>query len=715
MTRRIFAAAAAAMLLVLCLATEPHAQNSVPPVKASYTAELLNAGADLQQPDAAWIGLDVRLAPGWHTYWRSAGDAGAPPEFDWSGSENVAEAIIEWPAPTRITDAGIDTFGYTERVLFPVNVRLRDKNRPARVSLKLALFVCSKICTRNDLEFKATIHPGIHAEDKQVTINEWRSKVPRERAPSLAIRSVRLDQGALARLRVSVVANPPLVNPDLFVDGDGTIVAGRPQFTAGYSGASFVTVPLAGLDASRPVQPLRITLVDGARSVEAMLPKQDVASPAQSATSTSPTVTSLAGASSDSAARVPLWSMIALSLLGGLVLNFMPCVFPVLSLKLVSLLSNTSQDARAIRIRFVAPAGGVLASFLTLAAVLAVLKSTGAQIGWGIQFQQPLFLIAMAAILAAFAANLLGLFEIRLPWSVARPLGKTAGGNSIAAHFLNGFVMTLLATPCSAPFVGTAVAFALSQGTMQIFQIFAGLGIGMASPYLVLAVVPQVGRLLPRPGRWMLHLRAVAAAAIAATAIWLLTVLAQVSGPQIALLVGAALGFIIWIAAVIRQRFAHAIAGVLIFLLTGFTAFTSYTDLQSPAAAAAAAAAAAGDVRWLPLASARIDAMVRDGRTVLVDIGAAWCVTCKVNEALIIDSDEIRERLKSDVTPVRGDWTKPDAAVAAYLQSFGRFGLPFNVVFGPQAPAGIVLPELLTQEAVLNAFAKASHSTSQTE
>lgn len=700
MTRRLPAAAVAAMLLVTLYPSSLLAQNLVSPVKANYSAELLNAGADPQQPGAAWIGLDVRLGRDWHTYWRSAGEAGAPPEFDWSGSENVAEATVEWPAPKRITDGGIDTFGYTDRVLFPINIRLRDNDRPARVSLKLALFVCSTICTRNDLEFEATIRPGIHADDRQVAIDEWRNKVPREQAKSLAIRSVRLDQGTSARLRVSVVANPPLAKADVFVDGDSTVIAGRPEFIAGHGGASFVSLPLEGVDAARPVQPLRITLVDGDRSVEAILPAQGAPSLAPSA---------MPASSTEPAAAVPLWSMIALSLLGGLVLNFMPCVFPVLSLKLFSLLANASQDKRAIRTRFVASAGGVLASFLTLAAVLAVLKSTGAQIGWGIQFQQPLFLIGMVAILAAFAANLLGLFEIRLPWSVARPLGQAAGGNSITSHFLNGFVMTLLATPCSAPFVGTAVAFALSQGTLQIFQIFAGLGIGMASPYLVLAVVPQLGRLLPRPGRWMLHVRVVAAAAMAATAIWLLTVLAQVSGPQTALLTGAALGFSAWTLAVIRRRFAHAIAGILILLLTGFTVFPSYTELQSPSAGGSQ------DVQWLPLASARIDAMVRNGQTVFVDIGAAWCVTCKVNEALIIDSDAIRQRLKADVTPVKGDWTKPDTTISAYLQSFGRFGLPFNVVFGPKAPAGLVLPELLTQDAVLNAFAKASHSPSQTE
>ncbi|MDP1911060.1 MAG: protein-disulfide reductase DsbD family protein, partial [Hyphomicrobium sp.] len=276
------------MLLVACHATSLLAQNRGSPVKANYSAELLTAGVDPQVPGSAWIGLDVRLGSGWHTYWRSAGDAGAPPEFDWSESENVADVIVEWPAPKRITDAGMDTFGYTDRVLFPVNVRLHDKEKPAHVSLKLALYVCSTICTRNDLKFEATIRPDIHADDKQLIIDEWRDKVPREQAEDVSIRSVRLEPGPPARLRVSVIANPPLTKPDVFVDGDSTIVAGRPEFTAGYSGASFITMPLQGVDAARPIGPLRITLVDGDRSVEAMLPQQGAPSSASSTIVTPP-------------------------------------------------------------------------------------------------------------------------------------------------------------------------------------------------------------------------------------------------------------------------------------------------------------------------------------------------------------------------------------------------------------------------------------------
>ena len=654
-------------------------QAATTPAKPDFTAQLIVGGADKADPALAWLGLHVRLGPGWHTYWRAAGDAGAPPEFDWSRSQNLAAATVEWPAPHRYSDAGIDTFGYADEVLFPIKLRLQNPLAPAHVSLKLALYVCGTICTRNDLGFDADIVPGVRSADGLSLIGGWRAKVPRKDSPDLKITSVRLD--AAKQLRIDVTSASPLVAPDVFVDGDNAIAAGHPIIAAGAAkGAAVITLPVEGADAAHPDKPLRITLVDGARAVEAVLPSQP----------------SIAGRAAPST-----WLMLAVALLGGLILNFMPCVFPVLSLKLFSLLGPSS-DVRAIRTRFLASAAGVISSFLVLAVVLAVLKSIGAEIGWGIQFQQPFFLIGMAAILVALGANLVDLYEIRLPWRLASLFGQGGTSHSIASHFLNGFVLTLLATPCSAPFVGTAVGFALSQGPGEIVEIFAALGLGMSSPYLLLAAVPQVGRFFPRPGRWMLAIRHFAAVAMAGTAIWLLTVLAEISGVQTALVVGASFGLIVWVLALRRRRFAHIVAGGLMAGLAG-VAFLMAGGRPSPASEQAA-----NSILWQPLSPQKIAAMVQAGHTVFVDVGAAWCVTCKVNEALIINSASIRQRLATDVAPVQGDWTRPDPAISAYLQSFGRFGLPFNVVFGPGAPEGIVLPELLSQDAILKAFDTAS-------
>lgn len=660
------------------------AQTFAPASKPDFTAQLIVGGVDKTNPKQAWLGLKVRLGRGWHTYWRSAGDAGAPPEFDWNGSQNIAAETIEWPAPHRYSDAGIDTFGYADEVLLPIKLRLQNPQAPAHVALHVALYVCGTICTRNDLNYEADIAPGTRFDGPLDLIGRWHAKVPGANSATLAMTSISL-QTKPAQLRIVATSAAPLVAPDVFVDGDSAVVAGHPTFVASANGTTIITLPLDGANANHPAKPLHVTLVDGEHAVEAMLPAPG-----------------LAGGQALAPKPASAWTMLAVALLGGLILNFMPCVFPVLSLKLFSLLGHPSRDRAAIRARFVASAAGVIVSFLLLAAVLAGLKSVGAQIGWGIQFQQPLFLIGMAAILVGLGANLLDLYEIRLPWRIAGLFGKSGGGQSLASHFFNGVVMTLLATPCSAPFVGTAVGFALSQGPWQIFEIFLALGLGMASPYLVLAAVPQVGHFFPRPGRWMQAVRQIAAIAMVGTAIWLLTVLAAVSGVQTALVTGAAFGLAVWALAVHRQRFAHAIAGSLIAGLAG-TAILLAGGKPTPALEHVG-----GAVPWQPLTPQEVQTMVRSGRTVFVDVTAAWCVTCKVNEALIVDSMPIRQRLTADVAPLRGDWTRPDPAISAYLQSFGRFGLPFNAVFGPGAPGGIVLPELLTQEAVLAAFDAAS-------
>lgn len=690
------AAILVAAMLAYMLHAAPILAQTPSSLKPDFSADLVVGGVDRRDPNVAWLGVHVRLGPGWHTYWRSPGDAGAPPEFDWRGSQNIAAAEVEYPAPRRIASAGLDTFGYADEVVFPVRLRLRDPHAPTQVSLKLALFVCSEICTRNDLTLNAMLAPGAHFDGPGGLIDSWRAKVPQTNSSNLSISAIKLTPEPKPYLSVTVKSAVPLVSPDLFVDGDDTVFAGRPQRAAQEGEATTFTIPLDGADAAHPGKPLHVTLVDGSRAVEAaMRPTAGVsASAAKPAFTAQPTP------------PASLWPMLAIALLGGLILNFMPCVFPVLSLKVFSLVAHSTRDTSAVRLRFVASAAGVISSFLLLAATLAALKTLGAQVGWGIQFQQPLFLIIMAAILVALAANLLDLYDIHLPVPLGRLVGQGGGHDSVAGHFANGLVMTLLATPCSAPFVGTAVGFALSQGPGQIVMIFMALGLGMASPYLVLAALPKVARVFPRPGNWMVTVRRLAAVALAGTAIWLLTILAEISGVQSALIVGASFGFLVWFLAVRRERFAHAIAGTLIAGLTGVALLVA-GDRPLPAVAQAV-----DGVRWQPLAPETISTLVRDGRTVFVDIGASWCVTCKVNNALIAGSDNIRKRLSSDVVPMQADWTKPNDRIAAYLRSFNRYGLPFNAVFGPGAPEGILLPELLTQGAVLTAFDQASKSAS---
>jgi suppressor for copper-sensitivity B len=370
-----------------------------------------------------------------------------------------------------------------------------------------------------------------------------------------------------------------------------------------------------------------------------------------------------------------------------------------------------------VRASFLASAAGIMAAFLVLAAVAVGLKGLGMAVGWGIQFQQPLFLTAMAVVLSLFAYNLLGFFEILLPSPLQRlaSLGQGPGHrvleHTLAGHFLAGAFATLLATPCSAPFLGTAVGFALARGAGEIFLIFATLGLGLALPYLAIALMPALATRLPRPGPWMLTLRRILALALAGTALWLLSVLAVQVGLGPTLGVGAlllALGIVLGLGHARRagRLPVPALAGA---LAVAAFALPALVPARDAAAVAEERRPALAEAAWGELDLGLIPALVAEGKVVFVDVTADWCLTCQVNKRLVLDQSDMRARLRSDaVVAMRGDWTLPSAEISRYLESFGRYGIPFDAVYGPGLPDGLALPELLTTDAVVQAMERAA-------
>lgn len=648
----------------------------------------------IDDPFTGWLGVRVRLGPGWKIYWKSPGDTGLPPQFDWSGSSNVASAEVQWPLPHRASILGIESVGYTGEVLFPVKVQIEDPDENASADLKLVLYACSTICIREERDLKADLSRPSSA-DAQAQIDEWRSKVPPQRSASLSITSVALLHSTPPRIRVEATTAQPLANPDLFVAGPSGTYADRPDVKT--SGDRTVLTAALQIPPDDPdaLSNLTVTLVDGPLAVEAAVPSD------RSPPSNGP----------HASRETESWiAVIATALLGGLILNAMPCVFPVLSLKLISFVNYDAARRRTFRLGFIASASGVVVSFLVLASALVALQASGAIVGWGIQFQQPLFLAAMAGVITLFAANLLGLFEVSLPLGLLNALARRGIGSSIPSHFANGFVATLLATPCSAPFVGTAVSYALSRGPLETYSVFAALGVGMATPNLLIACVPSLANRLPRPGPWMLWLKRALAVPLLATAAWLVVLVGTTAGVVSASLTAAVLGAglvaLWWRATSPSPNAAIAVSSVLFLVIAGLSAtviqLTRVTE------------AGARQIQWRPFTE--LDQLVHSGQTVFLDITADWCVTCKVNKALVVNNRTISQRLSNDVVPVQADWTRPDPRIALYLKSHGRYGLPFNVVFGPGAPDGIVLPELLTTDAVLSAFATSSgHAGSTTE
>jgi suppressor for copper-sensitivity B len=698
--RALAALALAALALVVPAAVPAHALEGPwaegRDVRARLVAAVDGTGDRADLP----LGLEVTMRPGWKTYWRTPGDAGLPPRLDWAGSVNLATGDLRYPVPHRFTLFGLETFGYDGTVLFPFAARAAEPGRPVDLRLGLDLLVCAEICVPERLDLALRLPAGPATPDPAVANRLARAiaTLPGDgRAHGLEIRAVGAG-GPADRPEIVVVATArePFATPDVFVepvDPAVRILFGQPsvRFEDG-DRTAVVRLPVTerGPGVSLADLPVVLTLADGARSMEA---------PATvAATDPAP------------GGDIGLWvAMLAAALLGGLILNLMPCVLPVLSMKLASAAGYAGAERGAVRAGFLASAAGILVAFWMLAAAVAAFRLAGVSVGWGLQFQSPLFLAGMTAVVVLFAANLAGLFEVPLPRALADAGARGTGERpTLAGHFATGMFATLLATPCSAPFLGTAVGFALSRGPVEIAAVFTALGIGLALPYLAVAAVPSAARLLPRPGRWMATLRRVLAVPLALTAVWLVTVLAASAGETAAAAVATAMVAFVALMALRRRQSqpgARRLAG-------GAAALVLLGAFAAPAALGERAGegriVSGGTIPWRSFDRAGIAAEVAAGRVVFVDVTAEWCVTCRVNERFVLERPAVAGALRADgVTAMQADWTRPDPAIAAYLQAHGRYGIPFYAVYGPGAPQGVLLGEIVTEGSVLAALAAA--------
>lgn len=634
----------------LFLLTQPVMAAALQHASVSLTSPVTATG-DLQDIPLA---LDIRIEKGWKIYWRTPGDAGLPPVLDWTGSGNFSRADISWPAPHRFTVSDIDNIGYKDHVTFPLKLYPAVPGKAVNIALKIDLLVCSDLCVPETHSLTLSLPEGESAASADAALyQDALVSIPVAENDhfffSKASLSVDQDNRNLMIVDVSTPTAPDN-KADLFVEHASGIGFGAPviTFDAAQKRATF-TVPL---HATEPLEELRqklrgdkltFTYVDDRKSVEgtALLDtEKDV-----------PVVNNEAPLTLTDRFKSFDMRLLALAIFGGFILNLMPCVLPVLSLKVLSVVSHGGKDRRfAIFRNFMASALGIMTSFWLMAATLSAVKSAGGTVGWGIQFQHPAFLAFVTAILLVFAANLWGLFDIPLPQFIARRIPKKHEQEpTLLGHFLTGAFATLLATPCSAPFLGTAVGFALARDTFDIFAIFTLLGFGLALPYIILALSPGIFKHMPKPGRWMLKLKKILALSLFVTALWL---------------------------------------GNILFSIT---------------------AAPALDSGWQRFDEALIAPAVENGQTVFVDITADWCLTCKANKKLVLETKAVKDMLVAqNVLLLQGDWTKRDEVIAAYLKKYGRYGIPFNIAYGPNAPEGIPLPELLTKDSVAAALNEAA-------
>jgi suppressor for copper-sensitivity B len=629
--------------------------------------------------------LQVELQEGWKTYWRSPGEGGAASQLDFSQATNIQDVVWDWPAPKRYNVLGVDTLGYKEAVNFPLTLQLADFAKPVIFKGMLTLASCSTYCVLSSYEL------DLQFDSNSLLIDDAAYSLYHQ---ALAAVPSRQNQQEITVSRSSWDNNQQLLSvefenqngwhaPDIFVDSIASAIDGltfsAPEFTV--AGNTLITQMKVSSWADKldlNSKPLNFTLVDGSLAVEltTVVGEQNVAD------------------------LQTLTVMFAIALIGGLILNIMPCVLPVLGMKLSSILSAKGINRLQIRMQFIASSAGILSSFWLLAGFLLLLKLSGQVLGWGIQFQSPYFISAMLVVTLLFAASMLDIFTIQLPVGMQTWLA-TRGGHSYLGYYLQGMFATLLATPCSAPFLGTAVAFSLSASAVQLFIIFTALGLGMALPWLLIAAFPAIALCLPKPGNWMNSVKTFFALLILATSYWLLSLLSNFIGQSLTLLIALLLTALLLflIARKRSKKLFTTVLTVIVFACAGVSTVSSLTANNNTAAT---------ELHWLALERAVIDRQVKQGKVVFVDVTADWCVTCKANKIGVLLQEPVYSKLQENgIVAMRGDWTIASERVTEYLQSYGRVAVPFNIVYGPAAPQGILLPTILTTDTVLSAIEQA--------
>ncbi len=661
---------------------------------------LVSATEGVGDRESVALGLEFKLQPGWKIYWRSPGDAGYPPRIDWQKSENVASAQMEWPAPERFSVLGLETLGYKDEVILPLKVKPVEPGKPIALRADISYLTCDEICVPHQVQLDLDL-PAAPAEpsDQANALARFKAQVPGEGPrQGLSIGAVSLAaKGEDVVLKVEATAADAFADPDLYVEGPEGAFFTRPDVSLATNARSAVLTLTAGGVPQEEFDstPLRLTLIDRGRAMEQVFAVRLGEG----------TVPSVALGGMDEAQSI--LTIIVLALIGGLILNLMPCVLPVLSLKLLNVIGHGGAERRAVRAGFLASSAGILFSLLLIAVALIGLKSAGMMIGWGIQFQQPVFLVLLTAVLVLFASNLFGLFEINLPGRVTDLASRRGKEDSLGGHFMSGAFATLLATPCSAPFLGTAVGFALSRGPAEILIVFTALGVGFALPFLAIAAFPGLATRLPRPGPWMENLRRVLGLALLATGVWLLTIVHTLVGMEATIAITALLALMPMVLAARRLEGSRIGRHALVVVAGLMTAAVLVPVFGSSSTSIKGFGTVSGV--WQPFDEAAIPRLVSEGKIVIVDVTADWCITCQVNKTLVLDKGDVADMLESPtVVAMQADWTRPDSKIAAFLARFGRYGIPFNVVFGPKAPQGVILPELLTQNVVMSAFSDAA-------
>ena len=581
------------------------------------------------KPTKILIGLKANLLPEWKIYWRNPGDAGLPPEIKWEAGNNIKSMNLQFPNPKRFKFFGIETFGYENEVIFPIVIERLNKNKKISGQLLFEAQVCAEICVPVSFNYDLSkLTKNYKNNSKLSDILKYKSKVPKN-VGHKDLELFSFDKFD-SKLKLTFI-NKLNINPyDIIVEDNKGFILEKPSYS---KTGEVLNLTINFKDNKNyEFEFLKLTFLNNENSYERIITN----------TSNLHNKNILNFNKNKISIGVEIF---IIALIGGFILNFMPCVLPVLSLKMVQLVNLRTVNKVIFRKKILFNILGILTSFLLLAVGTYIVKSAGEVVGWGVQFQNPSFLIFMILLTAFFGFNLLGLFNLFLPPKILNILSYR--GEGFLGDFITGITLTLLATPCTAPLVGTAVGFALSGGTFEIFSILLIMGLGLSLPLILIMLFPKIISIIPKPGEWLVTFKKFMAIFLLLTSLWLINLLIK-----------------------LETKIE--------------TNINNYSSLEI--------------VNWdinknfsLP------NQLAAKGEIVFVDITADWCLTCQVNKALVLDTKKISEIFNSNNVKVLVlDWTKPNENIKNFLTKKGRYGIPYNEIYGPLLLNGKILSELLT-------------------
>jgi thiol:disulfide interchange protein DsbD len=744
---RLFRLASLLLFPFAAALPSPAASNSADALHLHVA--LLSPAAHLYSSESNEAGLYFKLEPGWHIYWKNAGDSGEPPRIRWTLPEGVTAGPLHFPAPKRLPLGPLMDFGYEGEVLLPLELNVARTARPGPAVLHAHVdwLVCREVCIpgKTDLEMHTDILLQPQGGQRQLSADAglWVRMAKATPLPKpLPATGKATFQPGKTGFRLAVETGRRETGAVFFPADQDILDNPAPQkFTSTAKGLVLDLKKDASLTAN-PVQLKGVLELSGGRAFELVALPGTVAGATESSAAAGvpaeqaagaklPADANAAGAAVQAPAAPPApaptgapplsWALLlrtsGLAFLGGLLLNLMPCVFPVLFLKGLALVNSGNEERHKLRAHGMVYAAGILVSFWVLVAVLLGLRAAGSGLGWGFQFQSPVFLALMAGLLFFLGLSLAGQFEIGLTLtSAGGALLVTKEGaqkQGYTGSFFTGVLAVVVATPCTAPFMGAAIGYALSAPPAVTFAVFTALALGLAAPYVALTLQPAWTRLLPRPGAWMEVLRQAVSVPIFATVIWLAWVLAQAYGAGVlaallaSFLLLAIAGWFLgrWPA----RRWAAVVAAI---ILVGVVALAVYGqrlagETKAMPASGEASAQPSNSGEWQPWSAEALSRYRAAGRPVFVDFTASWCLSCQVNERVALGQPEVRLAFQAaNVVLLKADWTRHDEAITQALTALGRSGVPAYALYLPGQSQPQMLPEVLTPGIVTDALGK---------